>query len=110
MSHETRKLCIAITQAIQKKTPKNLDRYNSKWAKGSNNCLYPATQREAQNFPLAPKAWANYETNKVCLQFHPDPERGGNHRVLCTNCVNEMSPSTFETHKKNCVKKPRLSS
>jgi hypothetical protein len=48
----------------------------------------------------------NYETNKVCLQFHPDPERGGNHRVVCTNCINKMSPDTFETHKKNCIKNP----
>jgi hypothetical protein len=76
-----------------------------KWAKGGNSGLYPATRREAQNFPLAPKAWANFETNKVCLQFHPDPERSGNHRVVCTNCVNEMSPGTFETHKKYYIKK-----
>jgi hypothetical protein len=61
LSDETRKLRIAIAQAIQKKTSKNLDRYNSQWAKGGDNGLYPTTKREAQNFPLVPKTCANYE-------------------------------------------------
>ena len=107
LSEEARKLRIAIAQAIQKRTPKNLARYNSKWAKGGEDAPhYPATHHHVQDFPLAPQAWLNYETNKVCLQLHPDPERGGNHRVVCTNCINEMSLGTFETHKPKCVKNP----
>lgn len=107
MSEEARKLRIAIAQAIQKRTPKNLARYNSKWAKGGEDAPhYPATHHHVQDFPLAPQAWLNYETNKVCLQLHPDPERGGYHRVVCTNCINEMSIGTFETHKPKCVKNP----
>ena len=51
LSEEARKLRIAIAQAIQKRTPKNLARYNSKWAKGGEDAPhYPATECIADVF------------------------------------------------------------
>jgi hypothetical protein len=73
MSDETKKLREAIAQAIiQKRTPKNLDRYNRKWVKGGDNSnLYPATQREAQEFPLAQKRGPTMKQTRFVFSSTP---------------------------------------
>ena len=107
LTKQAMKLRQAIADAIAKRTPKRLDRYNRKWAQGGKDAPdYPATHGHVENFPLAPQVWLNMDNNKVCLQMHPDSERGGNHQVLCTNCTREMKPGTYETHKGDCKDKP----